>query len=139
MAGLTTSCGSQALLRFDRSLRVLERATFLLMAGILQLEIHSDESVYLASEVDSNNGGAASTAPSALQESFQGQFDAYLAWLAPDFSGSGQAVAVNQDGTINSPENPALRGSVVVLYGTWIGATEPASVTGALVSLLSVD
>jgi uncharacterized protein (TIGR03437 family) len=39
---------------------------------------------------------------------------------------SGQAVALNQDGSANSPENPAARGSVVVLYGTGEGKTNSA-------------
>lgn len=36
----------------------------------------------------------------------------------------------NQDGTINSAENPAGAGSIIVLYGTGQGATVPASRTG---------
>src|SRR5690606_36216774 len=41
-------------------------------------------------------------------------------------NGVGSAVAVNEDGTFNSPESPAARGSVVTLYGTGQGPTEPA-------------
>ncbi len=52
-----------------------------------------------------------------------------------DFSGDGRAVALNEDGSINSPENPALRGSIVVLFGTGIGTTQPGSITGALAPL----
>ena len=33
-------------------------------------------------------------------------------------SGSGQAVALNQDGSRNSPDNPALRGSIMRLFAT---------------------
>ena len=44
--------------------------------------------------------------------------------------GTGNAVAVNQDGTINSDKNPAPRGSIVVLYATGEGQTSPAGVTG---------
>lgn len=44
--------------------------------------------------------------------------------------GTGNAVAVNQDGTINSDQNPAPRGSIVVLYATGEGQTSPAGVTG---------
>ena len=36
-----------------------------------------------------------------------------------------QAAAVNGDGTINSPTNPARRGDVLVLYGTGFGALVP--------------
>jgi uncharacterized protein (TIGR03437 family) len=35
-----------------------------------------------------------------------------------DGSGVGQLAALNETGTINSPTNPAVRGSVVVLYST---------------------
>jgi uncharacterized protein (TIGR03437 family) len=40
--------------------------------------------------------------------------------------GSGQAWIVNQDSSVNSPSNPAARGSFVSLYGTGQGATNPA-------------
>jgi uncharacterized protein (TIGR03437 family) len=41
-----------------------------------------------------------------------------------------RAVVVNQDGTINSPLNPAKRGGVIVAYLTGIGATLPPVLTG---------
>jgi len=44
--------------------------------------------------------------------------------------GSGQAVALNQDGTINAPNNPAAAGSTVVLYGTGQGQVSPAVADG---------
>jgi uncharacterized protein (TIGR03437 family) len=44
--------------------------------------------------------------------------------------GVGYAVAVNEDGTFNSPENPAPRGSVITLYGTGQGPTNPAVAAG---------
>ena len=47
-------------------------------------------------------------------------------------SGGGQAAALNQDSSINSPSNPAAAGSVIVLYLTGAGATNPPSVTGSL-------
>ncbi len=40
-----------------------------------------------------------------------------------------QAAAVNQDGTTNSPSNPALRGSVVAVWGTGFGVTDPVCTT----------
>ena len=39
-------------------------------------------------------------------------------------------MAVNQDGSFNSPENPAPRGSVITLYGTGQGPTNPAVPAG---------
>jgi uncharacterized protein (TIGR03437 family) len=40
-------------------------------------------------------------------------------------SGSGQAVALNQDYSLNGPSNPAARGSAVFFYATGIGPTSP--------------
>ena len=37
--------------------------------------------------------------------------------------GDGTAAAVNQDGSINSPEHPAPPGSIVAIWATGIGAT----------------
>jgi uncharacterized protein (TIGR03437 family) len=49
-------------------------------------------------------------------------------------SASGQAVAivVNQDGTINSPSNPAALGSIITFYGSGFGLTTPAGTDGHL-------
>ena len=49
-----------------------------------------------------------------------------------DGSGAGLAVAVNQDGTMNSDANPAPAGSIVSLFVNGLGATSPASVEGAV-------
>ncbi|MDQ6706822.1 MAG: hypothetical protein M3Z85_12715, partial [Acidobacteriota bacterium] len=45
-------------------------------------------------------------------------------------TGSGQAAAINQDGTINGPQNPAPRGSVVAFYGTGQGVVPGAPPDG---------
>lgn len=45
-------------------------------------------------------------------------------------SGTGQAAAVNQDGTINGPNNPAPAGSTIQLYGTGQGQVSPAVTDG---------
>ena len=52
------------------------------------------------------------------------------ALFTADGSGSGPAAAFNQDGSPNSPTNPAERGSKVVLYVTGEGQTSPTGVTG---------
>ncbi len=52
-------------------------------------------------------------------------------------SGGGDGAILNQDGSVNSQTNPASRGSVVVLYATGGGLTEPASVNGVLTSQTS--
>jgi uncharacterized protein (TIGR03437 family) len=47
-------------------------------------------------------------------------------------AGTGQAAMLNQDFSVNSAANPAARGSVVQIYLTGQGATQPAGVTGQL-------
>lgn len=44
-----------------------------------------------------------------------------------------QAAALNQDGTVNSPANPAVPGSIVTLFLTGEGLTTPAGIDGELV------
>ena len=45
-------------------------------------------------------------------------------------AGTGLASAGNQDGTLNSPFDPAPRGSIIALYATGEGITNPASADG---------
>jgi uncharacterized protein (TIGR03437 family) len=58
-----------------------------------------------------------------------------------DASGSGPVVAANQDGSINSQNNPAAKGSYVTIYFTGGGQTNPvgvtSSVTGAVLKWLT--
>jgi uncharacterized protein (TIGR03437 family) len=51
-----------------------------------------------------------------------------------DSSGRGQGAIVNQDGTINTPDNPASSGSLVSIYGTGDGQTLPAGKDGIIIS-----
>lgn len=50
-----------------------------------------------------------------------------------DSSGTGEAVVVNQDGTLNSATNPAPAGSVVYFYATGTGIMTPLPMDGAVV------
>jgi uncharacterized protein (TIGR03437 family) len=50
--------------------------------------------------------------------------------FSTNFSGSGPAVAFNQDGSLNSATNPAAKGSAVVLFGTGEGQTIPPGSDG---------
>jgi uncharacterized protein (TIGR03437 family) len=55
------------------------------------------------------------------------------------FGVAGQASAINENGTLNSAENPAARGSVIALYGTGEGVGNPAftvSIGGAKAEVL---
>ena len=47
-----------------------------------------------------------------------------------DDSGTGQAKVVNADGTLNGPDNPAQRGSVILVYATGLGEVQPEVGTG---------
>lgn len=47
-------------------------------------------------------------------------------------AGTGQLVAMNQDGTLNSTTTPAVAGSIVTVFATGTGLTNPAGVTGAV-------
>ncbi len=49
-----------------------------------------------------------------------------------DFSGAGQGAIVNQDGSLNSVVNAAARGSIVSLYATGEGQTNPGGIDGML-------
>lgn len=47
-------------------------------------------------------------------------------------TGRGGGAILNQNGSLNGPENPAVKGSVIVLYATGAGLTDPSSIDGAL-------
>ena len=47
-----------------------------------------------------------------------------------DSSGRGQGAIVNQDGSLNSPQNPATAGSNVSIYATGEGQTNPGGIDG---------
>ncbi len=54
------------------------------------------------------------------------------ALFSANASGRGQGAILNQDNTVNSAANPAAKGSIVVLYGTGEGATNPPGIDGRL-------
>jgi uncharacterized protein (TIGR03437 family) len=79
----------------------------------------------------------------SVQVEYQGVLSAPLvldvAKVAPGIftmnkSGSGQGAILNQDGSVNGPDNPAPRGSVVSVYGTGEGQTAPAGMDGSFVA-----
>ncbi len=47
-----------------------------------------------------------------------------------DSSGAGPGAILNQDSSVNSPSNPAIRGSEVVLFATGAGVMNPTPVDG---------
>jgi len=51
-----------------------------------------------------------------------------------DDSGQGLLAIVNEDGSVNSPSNPAARGSIVSIYATGGGEQDPAVADGQILS-----
>lgn len=49
-------------------------------------------------------------------------------------TGTGQAAAINQDGTLNGPNFPAPAGSVIAVYGTGEGQTSPPGQDGRIIT-----
>jgi uncharacterized protein (TIGR03437 family) len=52
--------------------------------------------------------------------------------FALDASGKGGGAILNQDTTVNSPQNPAAKGSIIVLYATGGGQTNPPGRDGRI-------
>ena len=52
--------------------------------------------------------------------------------FSADASGTGQAIALNQDGSLNSPTVPAVPGSVITIWATGAGELSPAPIDGAI-------
>ncbi|HUS07951.1 MAG TPA: IPT/TIG domain-containing protein [Bryobacteraceae bacterium] len=78
-----------------------------------------------------------------IQVQYQGQrstsLDIRVVDTAPGIfslnsQGTGQAAALNQNGTVNTPSNPITRGEVIVLYMTGEGQTNPQGVDGQVTS-----
>jgi uncharacterized protein (TIGR03437 family) len=53
-----------------------------------------------------------------------------------DGSGVGQGAILNQDSSVNSPSNPAAKGTIVSIYATGSGQTDPPSSDGQTVGSL---
>ena len=77
------------------------------------------------------------SAPAAVQVQYGSQnppaLDAPLSYFNPGiFSLNGQGAIVNQDGTVNTPANPAPLGSIVSVYCTGTGSLETPVVDGSI-------
>ncbi len=51
-----------------------------------------------------------------------------------DGTGRGQLAALNEDGRVNGPANPAAAGSIIVLYATGEGQTAPPGQDGRIIA-----
>jgi uncharacterized protein (TIGR03437 family) len=63
-------------------------------------------------------------------------FDAVPALFTSNASGKGQAAVLNQDGSVNSPSNPAPRGSIISVFMTGAGHMLPEQTDGVLSPLV---
>lgn len=63
--------------------------------------------------------------------------DAIPALFTANATGSGAGAILNQNGSVNAPNNPEARGSVVVMYATGFGLLSPAPGTGQVVQATS--
>ena len=54
-------------------------------------------------------------------------------------SGVGQGAILNQDSTLNSVDNPAARGSIIVFFATGAGQTDPPGTDGLIPSTVLSD
>jgi uncharacterized protein (TIGR03437 family) len=81
--------------------------------------------VYVPFELESNGVRSGVLYYLNVSETHMGLFTA-------DGTGSGQGAILNENGSPNSASNPAPRGSVVSLYATGAGETDPAGVDGEL-------
>jgi uncharacterized protein (TIGR03437 family) len=70
-----------------------------------------------------NNGLVSTAIPMAVVASAPGLFTA-------NSTGTGQGAVLNQDQSLNSASNPAAAGSIVSLYATGAGQTDPPGVDG---------
>lgn len=71
------------------------------------------------------NGATSPSASLTLAEAQPGLFSI-------DSSGTGQAAAINQDGSLNGAFNPSSKGAVISLYGTGEGHTNPGGTDGQI-------
>jgi uncharacterized protein (TIGR03437 family) len=55
--------------------------------------------------------------------------------FAQNASGSGPGAILNQDNSLNGPSHPAAKGSIVQMFLTGEGQTNPPSVTGTITSV----
>jgi len=63
---------------------------------------------------------------------YEGEGPASVGVFTRDLSGTGQAAALNEDNTPNSPSNPAKRGSVVQVWFTGAGPMNPPGADGRI-------
>ena len=93
--------------------------------AVVPYELHGLSSPYVQVKYQGQTSNAFSLAATA----------AAPALFTFDGSGTGRAAVLNQDQSYNTPNNPASKGSYIVLYMTGEGQTAPAGVTGRVTTV----
>ncbi len=94
---------------------------FYVSSALINAQVPFETSNGSAVVIVSSSGAIAGSTSLTIQSSAPGIFT-----LMP-----GQAAAVNQDGTVNGPDQPATGGSVIAAYVTGLGAVDNPIATGA--------
>lgn len=91
------------------------------IAAVVPYEVSGQDTVAIQVAF---NGATSATQTVAVADCAPGVFSA-------DASGSGPGSILNQDSSVNSPANPSQPGSVVVVYATGGGLSNPPAPTGS--------
>lgn len=113
--------------RFNGILSPLFAASTGLVTAVVPWEVPTSGNVTLQL---SYNGKQAAPITLLMAEAAPGLF-------STDSSGSGPGAFLNEDGTLNSPDNPAKAGTVITVSGTGGGQTNPPSATGVIATSLA--
>jgi len=118
--GLVSTQIANAQVRFDGVPAPMIYASANQTSAIVPYEVQGSTQVMV-----SYNGQTSAPVILPVTPSVPGLFSA-------NSSGQGRGAFLNSDGSLNSPANPAAKGSIVVLYATGEGATSPPGVDGKL-------
>jgi uncharacterized protein (TIGR03437 family) len=89
---------------------------------VVPYSVNGETSVNIAVEYQGQNSNSVTVPVQATRP----------ALFTANSSGTGQGAILNQNNSVNSASNTAERGSVVVLYATGEGATNPTGVDGQI-------
>jgi uncharacterized protein (TIGR03437 family) len=120
--GLIPKQLSGVIVSFDGTRAPLLYVSSMQMNAIVPFAVAGQSSTHV---VVTYNGNVVWDASLAVNKAAPGLFTA-------NSSGTGQAAALNQDFGINSGTNPAGKGSIVMLFATGAGQTDPAGVDGKI-------
>jgi uncharacterized protein (TIGR03437 family) len=121
-SGLVSTNLSNTTVSFDSVLAPLLYADLNQINAVVPFEISGKTDVQLIV----SRGGQSTAAVSV------GVVPAAPSIFTQDTTGVGQAAALNQDGSLNSPLNPARLGSIITVYLTGAGETNPPGLTGGI-------